>query len=102
MSDEIAFKIQLGIILPKLKENVASNLSEIIEELVTILQAGTLAGEESVSMDAVKEIMMKDLEIFLDDTVLPPIDAKFNPPPEEEASEGDDAEASGDDGESGE
>ncbi len=86
MSGDIAFKIQLGIILPKLKDKVAGELSTIIEELVTILQAGTLEGEEAISMDAVKEILMKDLEIFLDDTVLPPIDAKFNPPKEEEAS----------------
>jgi hypothetical protein len=87
MSEDIAFKIQLGIILPKLKDSIGSNLSTIIEELVTILQAGTLEGEESVSMDAVKGIIMKDLEIFLDDSVLPPIDKKFNPPIEEPVAE---------------
>ena len=92
MSDDIAFRIQLGIILPKLKDKVAGSLTEIIEELVTILQAGTLKGEEGASMDAVKEIFMKDLEIFLDDTVLPPIDAKFNPPSEEDAGDGGEAE----------
>lgn len=85
MSD-IAFKIQLGIILPKLKDTVGSNLSSIIEELVTILQAGTLDGDDPVSLDAVKEIIMKDLEIFLDDSILPEIDKKLNPPqPEEDA-----------------
>jgi len=37
-------------------------------------------------MDAVKEIIMKDLEIFLDESILPEIDKKLNPP-EEEAAE---------------
>jgi hypothetical protein len=87
MSADIAFKIQLGIILPKLKENVGSNLSTIIEDLVTILQAGSLEGDEPISLDAVKEIIMKDLEIFLDDAIFPVIDAKLNPPQPEEAAE---------------
>ena len=88
MSDDIAFKIQLGIILPKLKDTVGDNLSNIIEELVSILSYGTLEGEDKVELSAVKEIIMKDIEIFLDNDVLPALDAKLNPPepePEPEA-----------------
>lgn len=100
MADDIAFKIQLGLILPKLKQKVSKEMSEIIEELAQIVKAGSL-GEGKVPMDAVKEIIMKDLEIFLDDSILPEIDKKLNPPeekaqePEEEAEEGESAEAEG-------
>ena len=88
MSDDIAFKIQLGIILPKLKDTVGDNLSSIIEELVSILSYGTLDGEDKVELSAVKEIIMKDIEIFLDSSILPALDAKLNPPePEPEAAE---------------
>ena len=88
MSDDIAFKIQLGIILPKLKDTVGDNLSSIIEELVSILSYGTLEGEDKVELAAVKEIIMKDIEIFLDNDVLPALDAKLNPrAPEPEAAE---------------
>ena len=80
MADDIAFKIQLGIILPKLKDTVGDNLSAIIKELAGILQAGTLEGDEPISIDAVKEIIMKDLEIFLDDSIFPEIDKILNPP----------------------
>ena len=84
MSDDIAFKIQLGLILPKLKEKIAGDMSAIIEELAEIVKAGSL-GEGNVPMDAVKEIMMKDLEIFLDESILPEIDKKLNPPQAEAA-----------------
>ena len=85
MPNDIAFKIQLGLILPKLKDKISKEMSAIIEELAGIVKAGSL-GEDKVSMDAVKEIMMKDLEIFLDESILPEIDKKLNPP-EEEAAE---------------
>lgn len=99
MADDIAFKIQLGLILPKLKEKISGDMSAIIEELAEIVKAGSL-GEGNVPMDAVKEIMMKDLEIFLDDSILPEIDKKLNPPAEDaedteektEESEGGEAE----------
>lgn len=88
MADDISFKIQLGLILPKLKEKISGDLSAIIEELALIVKAGSLE-ENTVSMDAVKEIIMKDLEIFLEDSILPEIDKKLNPPEEipEEAQE---------------
>jgi len=34
MSDDIAFKIQLGLILPNLQEKIAGDMSAIIEELI--------------------------------------------------------------------
>ena len=101
MSDDIAFKIQLGLILPKLQEKISADMSAIIEELANIVKAGSL-GEGNVPMDQVKEIIMKDLEIFLDDSILPDIDKKLNPPEEtaedaeEGAEEGDSAEAEAD------
>ena len=98
MADDIAFKIQLGLILPKLKDKISGDMSAIIGELAEIVKAGSL-GEGNVPMDAVKEIMMKDLEIFLDESILPEIDKKLNPPEEkaedteEKAEEDESAEA---------
>ena len=88
MADDIAFKIQLGLILPKLKEKISGDLSAIIEELAMIVKAGSLE-DDKVPMDAVKGIIMKDLEIFIDGSILPEIDKKLNPPEEkpEEAEE---------------
>jgi hypothetical protein len=79
MSEDIAFKIQLGVILPKLKQTVSKNISTIIEEHVTLLREGTLANEEPTSMEDIKGLIMQSLEIFLDNDVLPEIDKKFNP-----------------------
>jgi hypothetical protein len=73
-------------------------MSEIIEELAGIVKAGSL-DEDKVPMDQVKDIIMKDLEIFLDDFILPEIDKKLNPPEEkaeeaeEEAEEAESADA---------
>ncbi|WP_444995430.1 hypothetical protein [Aliikangiella sp. IMCC44359] len=86
MSD-ISLRIQLGIILPKLKEKVQEELTTIIEELMELLKQGTLEGEEPVTIDEVKAVIMQNLEIFLDNMVLPPIDKKFNPPLESTASD---------------
>ena len=98
MADDIAFKIQLGLILPKLKEKISADLSAIIEELAEIVKAGSLE-DDKVPMDAVKEIIMKDLEIFIDDSILPEIDKKLNPPqeePEEAEKTAEEGEAGGD------
>lgn len=86
MSEDVAFRIQLGLILPKITDQIGSNLTSIVEELVTIVQAGTVA-DESVDLAQVKDIMMKDLEIYLDNSVFPDIDARLNPPAEEEPAE---------------
>ena len=90
MPEDLAFKIQLGIILPKMKEKLAAETSIIVEDVVNIVKAGTRADEE-FSMEPVKEIIMKDFEIFLDDCILPELEKKLSPPeeevPAEEASE---------------
>lgn len=77
--EDFAFKIQLGLILPKIKDGIGSGLAEITDELVTIVQAGLDEGEK-VDVALVKDVMMKDLEIFLDRNVMPKIDARINPP----------------------
>ncbi|MCW4628471.1 MULTISPECIES: hypothetical protein [Marinomonas] len=79
MSDNIAFKIQLGIMLPKLKSTIQTNLTSIIEDHINLVKEGTLEGEEAPSLDDVKVLVMQSLEIFLDNVVLPSIDAKINP-----------------------
>ena len=86
MSEDLAFRIQLGVILPKMKETIAGDLGKIVGELVDILKAGTRAGDE-LSIDPIKEIIMKDLEILLDDFILPDVEAKLKPPEEEAAEE---------------
>jgi len=88
MSEDLAFRIQLGVILPKMKETIAGDLGKIVNELVDILKAGTREGEE-LSIEPIKEIIMKDLEILLDDFILPDDEAKLKPPEEapEEARE---------------
>ena len=72
---------------------MAGDLSSIIGELVEILQAGTLE-DGPISMDLVKEIIMKDLEIFLDDSIFLEIDKKVNPP-QSEAEEDSNEEGEG-------
>ena len=86
MSEDLAFRIQLGIILPKLKDKVAASISEIIDELVNVLKDGTREGEE-LEIGAIKEIFMKDFEIFLDDVILPEVEKKIRPPEEEGGGE---------------
>jgi flagellar biosynthesis/type III secretory pathway chaperone len=86
MSEDLAFRIQLGIILPKMKDTIAGDLSKIVDELVDILKAGTREGEE-LSIEPIKEIIMKDLDILLDDFILPDIEAKLKPPEEDAAEE---------------
>jgi hypothetical protein len=86
MSDDLAFRIQLGIVLPKLKEKISAELAAIVDELVSILQQGTREGEE-LSIEPIKEILMKDLEIFVDEYIIPDVQKKIAPPEEETASE---------------
>ncbi|MEL7469054.1 MAG: hypothetical protein AAFN27_11405 [Pseudomonadota bacterium] len=84
--EDFAFKIQLGLILPKIKSQIGSGLSEITDELVNIVQAGADEGEQ-IDLAMVKETMMKDLEIFLDRDIMPAIDARLNPPEPEAPAE---------------
>ncbi len=88
MSEDIVAKIQLGLILPKLKEKVQRELTSIIEEqIIGHSKNGVLDGEDPISIEAVKEVVMQNLETFLDRVVLPPIDKKFNPPVEKKEGE---------------
>ncbi len=80
MSEDIVSKIQLGLILHKLKEKVQAELTSIIEEqIIGHSKNGTLEGEEPISIEAVKAVAMQNLKTFLDNVVLPPIDKKINP-----------------------
>ena len=81
--DEISFKIQLGLILPRMKDKIGKELSVIVEELVDIVKEG-MRTEDNFDMAPIREIIMKDFEIFLDDCILPDIEAKVNPAVEEE------------------
>ena len=92
--EDFAFKIQLGLILPKIKSQIGSGLSDITGELVNIVQAGADEGEQ-VDLGMVKETMMKDLEIYLDREIMPAIDARLNPP-EPAVAEEEAADAPGD------
>ena len=99
MSDDIAFKIQLGLILPKLKDKVSGELVTILRELVQIVSAGYVDDEEKVDIEQIKEVFMKDLEILLDKEIFPIIEKELAPPedeaeqPEPEASGEEEAEA---------
>ena len=89
MPDDIAFKIQLGLILPKLKEKVSPNLTEIVEELVQIVGDGTIEdeAESGTDLSEVKDVMLKVLEILLGKEILPSIEAKQKPEGEAKADE---------------
>ncbi|WP_298774069.1 hypothetical protein [uncultured Shewanella sp.] len=86
MSDEIAFRIQLGLILPKLQAAIKEDLLAISQELMTVIQAGSL-DDQTVEIGDIKAILMKDLDIFVDRDIMPPLDAILNPPVEEATAE---------------
>ena len=90
MSDEIAFRIQLGLILPKMKETLKEDLLSISQELMSVIQAGS-SDDQTVDIAEIKDILMKNLEIFVDRDIMPPLDAILNPPVAE--TESDEAEA---------
>ena len=79
MSEDLAFKIQLGLVLPQMEDKLSAELSTIVENLVTTLKAGTAEGE-ALDMGSVKDLLMKDFEIFITNSILPPIEKKFAPP----------------------
>jgi len=86
MSDEISFRIQLGLILPKLQESLKDDLVKISQELMTIIQSGSL-DDQKVEVEEIKNILMQDLEILVDRDIIPPIDAMLNPPQEDTEAE---------------
>ena len=79
MAEDIAFRIQLGLILPKIKEKVGDELCGIVKELAGILQSGNVEGEGDIATDLndIKEIFMKDMEIYLTKEVMPVISASL-------------------------
>ena len=78
MSEDLAFKIQLGLVLPQMEAKLSSELSTIVESLVTTLKAGTDEGE-ALDMGSVKDLIMRDFDIFLTNSIIPPIEKKFSP-----------------------
>ncbi|WP_234393670.1 hypothetical protein, partial [Allofrancisella guangzhouensis] len=68
--DNIAFKIQLGVILPKMEEKISNSTLEIFDELVGFVKSGEVDGEE-VNVAEIREILIKDFEIFLDKKIIP-------------------------------
>ena len=94
MSDDIVFKFQLGLILPKLRDNVGEALGNIVSELVDSINAGRVGDDAPVGMDEVKQLIMQDIEIFLDNEILPSIQQKSesNNDGESDAGSADEAE----------
>lgn len=81
MSEDLAFKIQLGLVLPQMESKLSTELSSIVDSLVSTLKAGTDEGE-AIDMASVKDLIMKDFDIFLTNSILPKIEEKFAPPAE--------------------
>ena len=70
--------LQLGVVLPKLREKIGDDLAVIVDELVSTLKSGTRDGE-TFDVEPVKELILKDLEIFLSDDIFPALVAKYTP-----------------------
>lgn len=87
MSEDIAFQIQLGIILPKMKEKLSDSVFTIVEELAKTISAGSTEENSPFPLDAAKSIFLKDFEIFIDKSIMPLIKEKYLPPPPAEPSE---------------
>ena len=68
--DNLAFKIQLGVILPKLDETISKQTLDIFDELVGFVQSGEVDGQ-NINVEEIKEILVKDFEIFLDKKIIP-------------------------------
>ncbi len=68
--EDISFKIQLGVILPKMAEEISDPILKIFDELVGFIKSAE-ADEENINKDEIKEILIKDFEIFLDKKIIP-------------------------------
>jgi hypothetical protein len=86
MSEDLAFRIQLGVILPKIREKMTADMTEIAEDVVRFVSAGSQNGE-TIEVDPIKEMIIKDLEIFLSGEILPAVMKKYTPAPEAAATE---------------
>lgn len=87
MSEDLAFRIQLGVILPKIREKMTADLTEIAGDVVRFVSEGSQSGE-ALEADPIKEMILKDLDIFISGEILPGVMKKFAPAPvAEESSE---------------
>ncbi|WP_330925939.1 hypothetical protein [Candidatus Sororendozoicomonas aggregata] len=104
MSEETAFKIQLGLTLPKIKEKLGNELHAIVEELALMFRSGNTESDDDVSADleAIKAIFLKDMDIYLDKEVIPVLKTSLAPEPEESSSEDAQPEEAATDEEAGE
>ena len=68
--EDISFKIQLGVILPKMTEEISGPILKIFDELVGFIKSAE-SSDESINKDEIKEILIKDFEIFLDKKIIP-------------------------------
>ena len=86
MSEDIAFQIQLGVILPKMKETLTDSVLTIVEELAQTINAGLVGTDSVFPLEEAKAIFMKDFDIFMDRSVLPSIKEKYvqSPTPSDE------------------
>lgn len=77
MPEDIAFQIQLGIVLPKLKEKLTDNVLAIVEELACTISAGSTEQNSPFPLEEAKNIFLKDFEIFIDRSIMPSIRDKY-------------------------
>lgn len=94
MSEDLAFRIQLGVILPKIREKMAADLTEIAEDVVRFVSEGSQTGDV-LEADPIKNMILKDLDIFISGEILPAVMQKFAPAPvvEDSAESTSEAEA---------
>ncbi|QIW09711.1 hypothetical protein [Francisella sp. LA112445] len=68
--EDISFKIQLGVILPKMTKEISEPILKIFDELVGFIKSAE-ASDDDINKEEIKEILMKDFEIFLDKKIIP-------------------------------
>ena len=47
MSEDLAFRIQLGLILPKIKSSISDDLMKIVKEVVNVVESGSIGEVEA-------------------------------------------------------
>lgn len=77
MPEDIAFQIQLGIVLPKLKEKLTDSVLAIVEELACTISAGSMEQNSPFPLEEAKSIFLKDFEIFIDRSIMPSIKDRY-------------------------
>ncbi|CAA0081774.1 Uncharacterised protein [BD1-7 clade bacterium] len=92
MSDDLAFTIQLGLILPKFDATIKEDLLTIARELTTTVESGSADGGPA-NLDEIKSLLLQDLEVFLDRTIMPQLHSEQAPAEDTEADEEVEAEA---------